>query len=82
MQGTDLLMLKAIPCVFVGLGGVSKCMLAFSDNNALFHQEVQNCLVHEGKPITAAEMCITDKEVGRHWKLLFPGALCNTCGFF
>lgn len=55
-------------------------MLAFSDNNAFFHQEVQNCLLH-AKTITTAEMCISDEEVGRHWKLLFPGALCNTCSF-
>lgn len=57
-------------------------MLAFSVNNAFFHHEMQNCLVHEGKPITAAEMCISYEEVGRLWKLLFPGALCNTCSFF
>lgn len=33
-------MLKAIPCVFVGLGVFYKCMLAFGENNAFFHHEV------------------------------------------
>jgi len=56
-------------------------MLARNDNNVFFHHEVQSCLVHETKPITAAEMYISDEVVHRHWKLLFPGILSNICSF-
>lgn len=64
MQGTDLLMLKAMPCVFVGLGGVSKCMLAFSDNNALFHHEVQNWYMKENQLLLQKRVLLMKKLVG------------------
>lgn len=62
-------MFKAVPCVFVGLGVVQKCMIAFSANDFCFIMKCKTPWCMKGKQILL--QCVSD-EVGRHQKLLFP----------